>query len=227
MQNWRSRRHDLDAQYQELRRLVAARQIPSQDAMQAWGQLWQRHLDDCAEMEELALTDPLTKLGNRRFFEDALQRCWAQARRYRIPLSMIMLDLDDFKQINDLAGHVMGDRVLARMAELLKRETRKSDFVCRFGGDEFVVLLPHTELSGGVILGERLLAEARKSSVPQGACSSERERDPAPTTLSAGVSAFLQTDASPDVLLQRADSALRAAKSTGKNQLVSLPGPIA
>lgn len=101
-----------------------------------------------AELADQAVRDPLTNLFNRRFFQEALEQHGCEARRYHRPLSLVLLDLDRMKQVNDRYGHAAGDRVLRCVARCLRETARSADLLCRIGGDEFAVLLPETGLEG-------------------------------------------------------------------------------
>ena len=109
-----------------------------------------------ARFRGLADSDPLTGMLNRRSFRDEFKREWARALRYGRALACIMLDIDFFKRINDAHGHAGGDAVLKRLAEVLIRECRPSDRVCRYGGEEFCILAPETDEDGAAALAERL-----------------------------------------------------------------------
>jgi len=107
------------------------------------------------QLEELAYTDPLTKLNNRRLFLEEAKRMIEYARRYGEPLSLIMMDIDNFKNINDEYGHDIGDLALKKLAEVVRRNIRSSDLAARFGGEEFVILLPRTDEKGAELVAER------------------------------------------------------------------------
>jgi len=108
------------------------------------------------ELKLLASTDPLTKLYNRRFFSETSENILKLAKRDKTDLSIIMLDIDRFKKINDTYGHKAGDDVITALASTLKELTRKSDLPCRFGGEEFLILLPETDLNGAIVIAEKI-----------------------------------------------------------------------
>ncbi|WP_353512873.1 GGDEF domain-containing protein [Thermus sp. LT1-2-5] len=155
-----------------------------------------------------AYTDFLTGLRNRRYLELVLERELFRVQRYGRPLSLITLDLDGFKGVNDTFGHEAGDRVLKALAECLERHIRQSDRAVRLGGEEFAVLLPETELPQALALAERLRQAVALLKVP-----------PVPQlSASFGVAQAAPTD-SPLSLLKRADEALYRAKRKGKNRV--------
>jgi len=165
-----------------------------------------------------ALEDPLTGLHNRRHLMEAGEALLALLRRRGEPLAVVLLDLDHFKQVNDRYGHEAGDQVLCGFAALLRRETRAEDLACRFGGEEFVLLLPgaHAEQARGRVqaLLQRFRALAFTGHAGQGfGCS-----------FSAGVADTLRADATLPALLAQADAALYAAKEAGRGR-VELAAP--
>ncbi len=164
------------------------------------------------QLREMALRDPLTGLHNRRHFDEVLSRSVSEARRYGTPLSCLMIDLDDFKAVNDRFGHPMGDRTLILAAQTISMQLRASDVAARFGGDEFVVLLPQTDCRQAETLSRRI-ADAYKARL--------RESLPrVPGGLSIGVAALNDRSSSPpDVLLRAADRALYDAKQRGKDRV--------
>ncbi len=163
---------------------------------------------------ELAVVDALTGLNNRRFLETHLAQALDQAAHKGRPLSLMILDIDHFKSVNDTYGHDAGDEVLKVFARRIKRVLRSADLVCRLGGEEFVVVMPETPLA----IAERI-AERVRSAV-------ERERFPIdqtraiPVTTSIGL-AERGADANADALLRRADKALYASKSAGRNRVTA------
>lgn len=166
----------------------------------------QSYLDQVLQM---AQTDTLTGLDNRRRFGEHLEREIERSRRYSHPLSFVILDLDHFKQVNDEYGHLKGDDVLQDVARTLREETREIDETGRFGGEEFSVLLPETELSRGEEILERLLEEVR-------ALTFEADGTEFGVTASAGIAEF-EEDETQDGLIRRADEALYRAKSEDRD----------
>ena len=169
-----------------------------------------------AQILALSLTDSLTGVGNRRRMEEALVIEIERAQRTGEKLCAFIADIDHFKRVNDSFGHEAGDKVLAAVGDLLRRQTRATDVVTRFGGEEFVVLLPHTNLEQAVANAERsrkLLEANRIDPLPE------------PITASFGV-AELASGESRDALLQRLDKALYKAKDQGRNRVIAAEGKI-
>ena len=164
-----------------------------------------------ARYRQASLTDGLTGLFNRRYFEDTLERAVLQAERYHRSLSLLMMDVDDFKQFNDAHGHQAGDEVLERLADLMRTSARQTDAPCRYGGEEFVLLMPETALEEASGVAERLRTEFG-SAVPGEAGAPEG------TTISIGVAERVSGE-EPGELVRRADAALYRAKSLGKNRV--------
>jgi diguanylate cyclase (GGDEF)-like protein len=167
------------------------------------------------EMERLAHTDSLTGLANRRFFMQRLHEEIDRATRYRHPLSVLLLDLDLFKQVNDTHGHDAGDRVLAAVAHTISRVKRTSDVAARVGGEEFALLLPATDLEGAGQLAERLRRDIAATHVEY--ASGERVS----VTTSIGFAAIHERENDLDDLLVRADRALYRAKHEGRDRVVA------
>lgn len=173
------------------------------------------------ELQRLVAQDPLTALPNRRRFSEALSQEWLRARRERSPLSLLMIDVDRFKNFNDRYGHPAGDECLQQLAEILRETVERSiDLVCRYGGEEFAVLLANTEASGARIVAERCRAAVEGLRIPH-----EDSDAGAFVTISVGLCSLVPArDATPEDLLSAADAALYAAKSAGRNR-VSADGP--
>jgi len=163
-------------------------------------------------LEESSYTDGLTGLYNYRFFRESFYRELKRSKRYRHPLSLLLLDLDDFKIYNDANGHPAGDRALEETARLLASNCREIDVVCRYGGEEFAVILPATDKRGARIVGEKL--RRRVEDHPFGgeeACPARR------LTISGGIASFPEDGLSLQELVQNADQALYQAKNFIKN----------
>jgi diguanylate cyclase (GGDEF)-like protein len=165
-----------------------------------------------AEMQQQALTDGLTGCYNRRSFDLQLQRDLHLATRMRQPISLIMIDLDHFKNINDRAGHEAGDLALRMLAEILRSELRAVDTAARFGGDEFAIILPQATIEGAKIVAERLRVRIQQMAIPgYGA-----------VTASFGLASFPSHASSRDTIVVAADRALYKSKHSGRNR-ISVP----
>ncbi len=167
-------------------------------------------------LEQLATRDGLTGLANRRCFDDTLHAEWARALRQGQPLSLLMVDVDNFKAYNDANGHLGGDECLKRIARAVASEMRANDLVARYGGEEFAVLLPNQSLKGAAIVAERIRCRVEQLQLPSTAPTRH-------VTVSIGAATAL---ASPDnnasQLVATADAALYRAKHLGRNR-ISLP----
>ncbi len=165
-------------------------------------------------IEQLANTDQLTGVNNRRAFESIAKHEVAIATRYKHPLSLLTLDIDFFKRINDNYGHEAGDDVLKQFTQLCSGIIRESDILCRIGGEEFVILLPVTESTAA-----RKLAERIRSRIADNEFYLSSQNKKIPMTVSIGISQRNEFDESIDEVLARADSALYQAKNNGRNQV--------
>jgi len=164
------------------------------------------------ELQELAYYDPLTGLPNRRFFFEHASLIFEEVKRYEKPLSLFVIDIDHFKKINDTYGHDVGDLVLKTFADVLRGIVRKSDICARFGGEEFVVLLPNTDLEGARVLAERIRATVAKNPVEHGSIVIV-------FTVSIGISQYRKGMQNIDELIKEADIALYRAKEGGRNRV--------
>ncbi len=175
--------------------------------------LFQKTASLCEQARRLATTDHLTGLRNRRYLDEALARETALVARYGSSLSLIMLDVDDFKRCNDLYGHQAGDGVLHELARVLESHVRQVDVVVRYGGEEFIILLPHTDRRWALEMGERTRRAVRAHSFAGG-----KEGRDIRITISLGVAAYPQDASGASELIACADEALHAAKRAGKNR---------
>lgn len=168
------------------------------------------------ELSEIARVDPLTGLYNRRAFDECCDTEFSRTLRSGTSLAIIMCDLDHFKKVNDQYGHHIGDEVLRRFAAILKDRIRQHDVVARFGGEEFILLLPNNNIEQGLQLAEQLRAKTAATQITI-------DRDIS-LTLSAsfGVAHYCFGDREWSAVLQRADNALYAAKKQGRNRVVAL-----
>jgi len=171
---------------------------------------------------DLSNTDELTSLANRRHFQGILKREVDQAKRYNTTFSLIMLDVDHFKQYNDTHGHLAGDLVLKRVANILLQNTRGIDLVARFGGEEFVVLLPRTDERGALATAEKL----RQCVHDEAVAGMETSQPLGRLTLSLGIAIYPLHSKDIFDLLNMADQALYQAKSTGRNRCVVWTPPV-
>lgn len=165
------------------------------------------------QLREKSIRDPLTGLHNRRFFEEVADREVAAAVRRVEPISVLMLDLDHFKRINDEHGHEAGDLTLQRVAEQFSRYARRTDLVCRFGGEEFVVILTGADLRTAVARAEEWRSLIERTDIVTTAGTVLR------CTVSVGVAAFVDREETIASALRRADAALYEAKRRGRNQV--------
>ncbi len=163
-------------------------------------------------VQQLAITDSLTGLFNRRHFFDQAEREFQRARRYRRPLCAIMLDIDHFKRVNDTYGHAAGDQVLQALAARCRENLRDMDLLGRYGGEEFVALLPENDLPGTRDAAERLRQHVAEMPI-------DTSRGPVAVTVSLGVAVCTENCAELAALIAQADQALYVAKSAGRNQV--------
>jgi len=168
------------------------------------------------ETVEMAILDPLTALHNRRYMTSHLKTLFEDSAQRGNPLSVLVLDIDHFKMINDGHGHDAGDSVLREFAMRLKRNIRGIDLACRLGGEEFVVVMPDTDLAKAYLVGERLRQCIATAPFYAGESVGGLE-----VTASVGVAALEFPEDTPDIILKRADQALYCAKRDGRNRVVS------
>jgi diguanylate cyclase (GGDEF)-like protein len=162
------------------------------------------------EMSRLAITDDLTSLYNRRYFLKRLREEVERSQRYEHPFSILFIDVDQFKSLNDTHGHATGDKILQELADLLKKWAQGSDLVARYGGDEFVALLPMNDVNSALNAGERL----REQVAAHTFCRRKR------ITISLGAAGFPDSGDQPGAILSQADRALLAAKAAGRRNVI-------
>ncbi len=171
------------------------------------------------QVQKLASIDGLTDLLNRRRFTELLEEAYLKCRRYGSSAGVIMIDVDYFKNVNDKRGHDAGDMVLKKLAQVLTGIVRTCDSVGRFGGEEFIILLPETDLEGAGTLAERLRLEVEGMQITCGECAGRAIAETFGVTASFGVSVIRPADASHEAVLKRADKAMYNAKQTGRNKV--------
>jgi diguanylate cyclase (GGDEF)-like protein len=183
--------------------------VVSEQAHSAYG----RTLELEARLRREALTDGLTNIMNRRAFFDMAEKAWMGCTRTKRPLCVLLLDVDNFKSVNDAHGHAVGDDLLRRLAVVLTQELRGADLLCRYGGEEFAVLLPETTRESGLGVAERLRAAVRTMAVQTSTGS-------VGCAVSIGLAALEGEPVSLDHLLSEADTALYKAKREGRDRVV-------
>jgi diguanylate cyclase (GGDEF)-like protein len=167
------------------------------------------------ELKRLSITDPLTGLLNRRYLQDRLEEELARSKRYGRNMCLLMMDLDGFKFYNDTYGHPAGDRILKRVADVIMRSVRTMDVVSRYGGDEFIIILPETDLMLAVKIAERLNNDIAKEALPAENGIAKPERS---ITASIGIVSYPQHGETTAQLLENVDKAMYCAKHEGKNK---------
>jgi diguanylate cyclase (GGDEF)-like protein len=167
------------------------------------------------QLEQLAMLDPLTEVANRRALTDAAETEFKRAERYDGIFALMMVDLDHFKIVNDTYGHQTGDECLKLIAQTLKAHLREVDHVGRFGGEEFMVILPETDIDQALVLGERLRYQVAH-------LCPRINQQVVNLSISIGISIYNKADTSVQNTWQRSDQALYHAKSAGRNRVCSL-----
>jgi diguanylate cyclase (GGDEF)-like protein len=169
--------------------------------------------EECKRLKDLSHTDTLTDLFNFRYFETALETEMERTRRTGLPTSLIMIDLDHFKRVNDTYGHESGNRALQWATKVFQKATRKIDILCRYGGEEFAIILPGTRLPHGIRMAERLRLAMEQAEL-------KLEGDRIALTASFGVYTYRgREDLSAEEFIKRADSFLLEAKARGRNRV--------
>jgi diguanylate cyclase (GGDEF)-like protein len=161
-------------------------------------------------LQEAALTDVLTDLPNRRYAIERFQQEWQAANRSKRPMACMMIDVDNFKAINDTHGHDVGDSVLKQTAQAIKSGLRAQDVICRTGGDEFLVICPETDLAAAMLCGERVRKAVAEVRLSTGTLESK-------CSISVGVAARGMDTPDIDALIKRADEGAYLAKQQGRN----------
>lgn len=170
-----------------------------------------------SDLERLATTDGLTGLYNYRHFQERYREEVNLCRRYQHPLAIMLIDLDGFKQVNDTYGHLEGDYLLVQLADVLTHALRNTEFIARYGGDEFVVLMHATNLQGGIAAAKRVVQAVRETQFLDTMGQARLK-----ISVSIGVAAYPNTTENPAEVLEKADEALDIAKRSGRNQVVAL-----
>lgn len=158
-------------------------------------------------------TDPITNLWNHGFFQNKLSDSLEYAKKTNQPLSLMMIDIDNFKKLNDTYGHQNGDIILKEIANILKLSSRENDYVCRYGGEEFAIILNQTNKDQGFVIAERIRQKIESYSFPK--FSSDQNLK---VTVSIGISSFPQDVQTKEELITLADKAMYIAKFSGKNR---------
>ena len=182
------------------------------------GQLALKTMSDIRKIAILqyeSITDSLTGLKNRRYFDQRLHEEIAHSRRYRLPLSLLLIDVDHFKVVNDTYGHQIGDEVLKNLSKVILEMVRDSDIVARYGGEEIAIITPNREKAEAILLAERLRNIVQKSTL----ASIDATQEVVQITISIGVSTLNLVVMDKDALVEEADKALYEAKKLGRNRV--------
>jgi diguanylate cyclase (GGDEF)-like protein len=168
------------------------------------------------EVTNLSMTDDLTGLYNRKYLLNRLEEEMSRSKRYETPITLMLMDIDFFKVVNDMYGYAVGDKVLKKIASILKTHIRKEDIVTRYGDEEFIIALPNTNDRNAYVLAERIRKDIKSFKF------FEEEEEPMSVTISIGVSTYPFPHMEPDVntLVRYAEHALYNAKKQGKNKVV-------
>ena len=197
-----TRQHELESQLEQLNNRV--------HGMEDEGENLRKRLQ---EKHEQAVRDPLTGLHNRLAYDERIVQEFARWKRYGKPMVLMMIDIDHFKNINDTYGHKAGDKALVLIADQISNNLRESDFLARFGGEEFVVLMPETDIDSAIIAADKLLKAVEK-------CEFHYQSTKVGITISAGL-AQLRKDDTTEALFQRSDAAMYRAKDAGRNRCLA------
>jgi diguanylate cyclase (GGDEF)-like protein len=167
------------------------------------------------QTKEMSVTDELTGIYNRRYFNQRFEREVVRAKRYKRPITLMMIDIDFFKNYNDINGHILGDEVLRKVASLLESNIRKADILARFGGEEFVLLLPEIDKEHAFSVAEKLRKAIQDAPFPE-----EHRQPNRSLTISIGMATLLDDTYSSAELIDFADKALYKAKQMGRNRVI-------
>ena len=173
----------------------------------------QEEIKEKAFFQEMSITDSLTGLYNRRYFDELIFREEARAKRYPQKFSLLMIDIDNFKKVNDTYGHPSGDSILKRIGEILRSRPRNTDFVARYGGEEFSIIAPHTSKKNASVFAARIMDIIAKEEFILNDSTKAR------ITVSIGVASFDDDAQTKEELIKKADNALYQAKKMGKNRV--------
>jgi diguanylate cyclase (GGDEF)-like protein len=199
-------------------REASAQLSASESSLQQTNAALQQKLDEIHRLQhrlnEQATHDALTGLHNRHFLGNAFDKTLARCRQDNLPLAVVLIDVDHFKQVNDVYGHLAGDEVLKQLARRLDSSAQASDVVCRYGGEEFLLLLVGMDLQGALSRADALRQQVEHKGI-------DWESTVLHVTVSAGVALFPTHGTHPDALIQAADLALYRAKSLGRNRVMA------
>ena len=170
-----------------------------------------------ARIKQLAITDKLTGLYNGRYFLELMKNEIERSKRFKKPLSVAILDIDNFRDYNNNHGHLVGDKLLSEFAGILKKSIRNIDTAARYGGEEFVVLLPESSPKDASIVGERI-----RKAVQDTFFEGEEDQPLGRVTVSIGIATCLNNSLDQQEIIKEADKALYKAKQAGKNRVVSV-----
>lgn len=198
---------------------ITTKEIEYLEEIKSQAQVTLERAKSYIEVLEFATLDALTGYNNRHQFEKRLKETTAASKRQNQPLCCIMSDIDFFKKVNDTYGHAVGDNVLKTVAKTIKKELREEDIASRYGGEEFIFLLPHTNLDEAKVVAERLRSKVEKKKINIEEYNIEGIKEIS-VTISIGVSEFQKTDKTPEALYKNADLALYQAKEGGRNRVV-------
>ena len=176
-----------------------------------------RNVKDMAILQHESITDALTSLRNRRYFDQRICEEVALSKRYKLPLTFMLLDVDHFKKINDTYGHTVGDEVLANLSKVVLDVVRDSDIVARYGGEEIAIITPNTNKQEATLLAERLRGIVEKTTVSTISTTQEVVQ----VTISIGICSLSAVITDKEALLEETDQALYLAKKYGRNRVVA------